>query len=117
MSEPVAFTPVEDRTMPAVIYALYLVGLTHGLTILIGAASRAIPAERRTLAVSLISSGGSLGQFVFAPLTQFLISSLGWVSAMLALSATALSTLPLAIPLRRRDSATLRDRSSSSGVS
>jgi len=75
------------------------------LTILIGAASRAIPAERRTLAVSLISSGGSLGQFVFAPLTQLLISSLGWVSAMLALSVTALSTLPLALPLRRREAA------------
>jgi len=75
------------------------------LTILIGAASRAIPAERRTLAVSLISSGGSLGQFVFAPLTQVLISSLGWVSAMLALAAAALSTLPLALPLRRREGA------------
>ena len=75
------------------------------LTILIGAASRAIPVERRTLAVSLISSGGSLGQFVFAPLTQVLINSFGWVSAMLALAATALSTLPLAWPLRRRESA------------
>lgn len=26
----------EDRTLPAVIYALYVVGLTHGLTIFIG---------------------------------------------------------------------------------
>ncbi|MFI4965606.1 MAG: DUF4870 family protein [Caulobacterales bacterium] len=26
----------EDRTLPAVCYALYLVGLTHGLTIIIG---------------------------------------------------------------------------------
>ena len=75
------------------------------LTILIGAASRAIPAERRTLAVSLISSGGSLGQFVFAPLTQALISAFGWVSAILALAATALTTLPLAWPLRRRETA------------
>ncbi len=75
------------------------------LTILIGAASRAIPAERRTLAVSLISSGGSLGQFVFAPLTQALISAFGWVSAILALAAAALTTLPLAWPLRRRESA------------
>jgi uncharacterized membrane protein len=27
---------VEDRTMPAVVYGLYLLGLTHGLTIIIG---------------------------------------------------------------------------------
>jgi uncharacterized membrane protein len=26
----------EDRTMPAVVYALYIVGLTHGLTVIIG---------------------------------------------------------------------------------
>lgn len=75
------------------------------LTILIGAAARAIPIERRTLAVSIISSGGSLGQFIFAPLTQVLISTFGWVSAMLVLAATALSTLPLAWPLRRREPA------------
>jgi MFS family permease len=75
------------------------------LSILIGAASRAIPVERRTLAVSIISSGGSLGQFVFAPLTQVLINALGWVSAMLVLAVTALSTLPLAWPLRRREPA------------
>ena len=72
------------------------------LTILIGAASRAIPLERRTLAVSIISSGGSLGQFVFAPLTQGLISAFGWASAMGVLAATALTTLPLAWPLRQR---------------
>ena len=73
------------------------------LTILIGAASRAIPLERRTLAVSIISSGGSLGQFVFAPLTQGLISAFGWVSAMGVLALTALTTLPLAWPLRQRE--------------
>lgn len=72
------------------------------LTILLGAASRDIPAERRTFAVSIISSGGSLGQFVFAPLTQALIGAFGWVTAMLTLAATALSTLFLAWPLRRR---------------
>jgi uncharacterized membrane protein len=36
MTEHVSYSATEDRTMPAVNYALYLVGLTHGLTILIG---------------------------------------------------------------------------------
>jgi uncharacterized membrane protein len=36
MSENVTYGAAEDRTMPAVVYALYLLGLTHGLTIIIG---------------------------------------------------------------------------------
>lgn len=36
MSEQVGYRSVEDRTLPAVVYGLYLLGLTHGLTIVIG---------------------------------------------------------------------------------
>jgi uncharacterized membrane protein len=36
MTDQVSHSATEDRTMPAVVYALYLVGLTHGLTIFIG---------------------------------------------------------------------------------
>lgn len=36
MTDTRDFGAPEDRTLPAVVYALYIVGLTHGLTILIG---------------------------------------------------------------------------------
>lgn len=36
MSEHLDYAAAEDRTMPAVVYGLYLLGLTHGLTIIIG---------------------------------------------------------------------------------
>jgi len=37
MSERIETTAAtEDRTLPAVVYALYLIGLTHGLTTIIG---------------------------------------------------------------------------------
>lgn len=72
------------------------------LTILIGAASRNLPLAYQTLAISIISSGGSLGQFVFAPLTQALIGAFDWTLAMLMLAAIALALVPLAWPLRRR---------------
>ena len=36
MSDSTTVIPAESRTMPAVVYALYLIGLTHGLTVLIG---------------------------------------------------------------------------------
>ena len=70
-------------------------------SILIGATSQRLPPERRAFAAGFINAGGSFGQFVFAPLMQALISSAGWVVAMLTMAATTLLTIPLAWPLRR----------------
>lgn len=36
MTDRLSYGATEDRTLPAVVYGLYLLGLTHGLTILIG---------------------------------------------------------------------------------
>ena len=69
-------------------------------SILIGAASQRLPAERRAFASGFINAGGSFGQFVFAPAVQAIISSAGWVVAMLSMAASALLTIPLAWPLR-----------------
>lgn len=69
-------------------------------SILIGAASQRLPAERRAFASGFINAGGSFGQFVFAPLVQAIISSAGWIVAMLSIAASALLTIPLAWPLR-----------------
>lgn len=70
-------------------------------SILIGATAQRLPPERRPFAAGFINAGGSFGQFVFAPLVQAIISSAGWVMAMLAMAATTLLTIPLAWPLRR----------------
>ncbi len=69
-------------------------------SILIGAAAQRLPAERRAFASGFINAGGSFGQFVFAPAVQAIISSAGWVVAMLSMAASALLTIPLAWPLR-----------------
>ncbi|WP_075792437.1 MFS transporter [Massilia putida] len=69
-------------------------------SILIGATAQRLPAERRAFASGFINAGGSFGQFVFAPLVQVLIATAGWITAMLALAATTLLTIPLAWPLR-----------------
>src|SRR5437763_12223310 len=73
------------------------------LSILIGAVAQRLAPERRSFAAGFVNAGGSLGQFVFAPLVQLAIVGVGWVGAMLLLAATMLTTLPLAIPLRRRE--------------
>ena len=70
-------------------------------SILIGATAQRLPPERRPFAAGFINAGGSFGQFVFAPLMQAIISSAGWVMAMLTMAATTLLTIPLAWPLRR----------------
>lgn len=69
-------------------------------SILIGATAQRLPPARRPFAAGFINAGGSFGQFVFAPLVQFMIAASGWVVAMVALAATTLVTLPLAWPLR-----------------
>ena len=71
-------------------------------SVLIGAASKHVPAESRGTVSGVINAGGSFGQFVFAPLLQKLISLMGWMGAMWALAVITLATLPLARALRGR---------------
>jgi MFS family permease len=69
--------------------------------VLIGATAQSLPAERRGMASGVINAGGSFGQFVFAPLLQRLITSMGWMGAMWATAWITLAALPLAWMLRR----------------
>ena len=71
-------------------------------SILIGATAQRLPAEKRSMAAGVINAGGSMGQFLFAPLVQAVIAAAGWMAAMWTLAVAALATLPLAWPLRRR---------------
>src|SRR5262245_12502671 len=70
-------------------------------SILIGLAAQRLPPERRSCAAGFINAGGSIGQFVFAPVVQFVIGAAGWASAMFATAFAALLTIPLVIPLRQ----------------
>ncbi|MBD8563790.1 MFS transporter [Oxalobacteraceae sp. CFBP 8763] len=74
-------------------------------SILIGATAQRLPPERRAFASGFINAGGSFGQFALAPLMGAIIAGAGWVVAMLTLAGTALLTIPLAWPLRRKRAA------------
>jgi len=74
-------------------------------SVLIGVVAQRVPAARRSVAAGFVNAGGSLGQFVFAPLNQFLITTFGWMAAMWAMAVTALVTIPLARPLLRKPDA------------
>src|SRR5687768_14909421 len=73
-------------------------------SILIGIASQHLPPEKRSMAAGFINAGGSLGQFIFAPLIQFIIGAAGWTAAMFASAAAALLTIPLVLPLLKSTS-------------
>ena len=64
-------------------------------SVLIGAAAQRLAPEARGTASGVINAGGSLGQFVFAPLSQKLIQSLGWMGALWSLAAISLAAIPL----------------------
>ena len=75
------------------------------------AASPSSSARRRTgfprkgaaTSAGVINAGGSFGQFVFAPLCQKLIQSLGWMGAMWSLAVITLAALPLVRVVTPRD--------------
>jgi len=64
-------------------------------SVLIGAASQRLTIDNRGKAAGIINAGGSLGQFVFAPLAQALIQLLGWMGAMWSLALVCVGALPL----------------------
>lgn len=70
-------------------------------SVLIGAAAQRMPLEARGTASGVINAGGSFGQFLFAPILQKLIQSVGWMGAMWAMALATLAALPLVGRLTR----------------
>jgi MFS family permease len=64
-------------------------------SVLIGAAAQHLTTDKRGKAAGIINAGGSLGQFVFAPVAQTLIQMLGWMGAMWSLAVITVGALPL----------------------
>jgi predicted MFS family arabinose efflux permease len=56
---------------------------------------RKYPPEQRSMALGISAAAGSFGQFAVLPLTQWLLSSLGWHAALLTLACVALLMVPL----------------------
>ncbi len=106
----------------ALLYALGLAGMALSPTgllftltagVLIGAAQagttyaviygvigRNISADKRSWAMGVAAAAGSFGQFLMVPTEGFLISSLGWKTALLVLGGAVLLIMPLALGLR-----------------
>ncbi|SIP92143.1 Cyanate permease [Rhizobium sp. RU20A] len=80
-----------------------LVGLGVGagsFGIVLSAFARNVAPERRSFAFGIGTAAGSAGMFLFAPLSQALISAYGWSDSLLVLAALMLLVPIVAIPLR-----------------
>ncbi len=71
-----------------------------GPAVLMAATARMIPTEMRGLATGIVNAGGSLGQFLMAPIAGALMLALGWANAMQVLALIVLLALPAAFLLK-----------------
>lgn len=77
-----------------------------GYTLILGAVGRAAAPERRTMALSIVSAFGSLGQLIATPTNQMLIVNLGTASTFLILAVALSAVIPLSIAMRGKASET-----------
>ncbi|WP_282876895.1 MFS transporter [Pseudomonas peli] len=69
-------------------------------SVILGAVGRAVPMEKRSLAMGIAAAAGSFGQFVMLPGTLGLLSWLGWSVALMALGLLVALIIPLAAMLK-----------------
>ncbi len=82
-----------------------LIGMAQsgaGLSVVLGAAGRVFPEERRSWALGVITAAGSLGQFSIVPLGQAFLTAYGWQVSFLLLGVIALLIVPMGSALRGR---------------
>ncbi|WP_109118338.1 MFS transporter [Azospirillum sp. TSO22-1] len=89
-----------------VLVGLGLSGTTYPLVL--GAVSRAVPPERRSLALGIAMAGAAFGQFLMLPGALLGIDLLGWSGALVALSIVTAAMVPFSVPLFERPAESAR---------
>ena len=95
-----ASTPTTLILSAGLLVGIGLSGVTF--SVIAGVLGRAYPPEKRSMVLGISAAAGSFGQFAVLPLTQWLLGSVGWHSALLILSCLGLFMIPLAVALVER---------------
>ncbi len=106
-------TGLATTTLAGSAFGLYaslgvLIGLAMAMTtytIVLAAIARAFPPQRRAFAGGVATAAGSFGMFALVPVTQWLVSGLGWTGALYVLAAVALLMCGLGFGLRPPETA------------
>ena len=72
--------------------------------VVLASIARLVSPEKRSFAFGLGTASGSAGMFIFAPISQGLIDTLGWSDSLIAIAVVMLIIPLLAIPLRGNSS-------------
>ncbi|MEE8350281.1 MAG: MFS transporter [Acidobacteriota bacterium] len=94
-------TPLALHLTTGVLIGLSLSATSFG--VVLGAVGRAVGEKHRSLALGLVSAGGSLGQFLILPLGQVLINTYGWILALAGLTVVTFLMVPLAMGMGGRE--------------
>ncbi len=70
-----------------------------GMSSIVGALSRAVPAEKRMAAIASMGMASGIGALIAFPYAHLAIEMLGWQRSLWLLAATAVTMLPLGILL------------------
>ena len=98
-----ALMAVSDSPATLTLSAGLLIGLGlsgTSFSVILGAVGRAVPPEKRSMAMGIASAASSFGQFIMLPGSLGLIEWLGWSSALLALALLVALIVPLAGMMR-----------------
>ncbi|SHN00882.1 MFS transporter [Phytopseudomonas punonensis] len=71
-------------------------------SVILGVVGRAVPPEKRSMAMGIAAAAGSFGQFAMLPGTLGLIGWLGWSAALIALGMMVALIVPLAVMVKDR---------------
>ena len=85
-----------------------LIGLAMAMTtytIVLAAIARAYPPDRRGFAAGVATAAGSFGMFAFVPITQWLLSGIGWSATLYVLAGVALLMCGFGFGLRPAETA------------
>jgi predicted MFS family arabinose efflux permease len=96
-----AATPLMMVLTAGVLIGTGLSGVTF--SVVSGVLGRAFPPEKRSMALGISAAAGSFGQFAVLPLTQYLLTHIGWYGALLTLAGVSLLMVPLAAAMVERN--------------
>jgi MFS family permease len=71
-------------------------------SVILGVVGRAVPVEKRSMAMGIAAAAGSFGQFAMLPGTLGLIGWLGWSAALITLGIMVALIVPLAAMVKDR---------------
>jgi predicted MFS family arabinose efflux permease len=94
--------PLAMHVLSGSLVGLGLAGVSFNLVL--ACFAKLLPESRRASAMGFGTAASSFGQFVFAPLTPFLMDLVGWKVALLIFSCVPLVIIPLSFALATRPS-------------